>query len=53
MRKPWRWGASVVSPLYGKVGAVITQQSPSVSDELREDVKPESSALRGEVRCAS
>lgn len=51
MRKSLRC-ASGVSLLYGKVGAVMTQQSPGVSDELREDVRPELSALQDGVRCA-
>lgn len=52
MRKPLRCGVSGVSSLYGKVGAVITQQRPGVVDELFEDVKPKLRAVQVEVRCA-
>lgn len=38
-------------PLYGKVGAVITQQSPGPSDERRQDVRPEMRARKDGVRC--
>lgn len=40
-----------MSPVYGKVGAVIAHKSPGASDELRQDVRPELRARPDGVRC--